>query len=154
MDLPDRPVATVPYVHRRIIHWGDCDPAGIIYTPRFLDFALEAVEGWQRQVLGLDWYKLKSELGMGMPIVHASLDFLDTVKPGEELDIEVLVTRLGRSSIEFRLTGRTAPEQDSFTCTLISTVVDDSLYRAIPVPPELRQRIEDYIQASEGVREA
>ncbi len=43
MDLPDHPAATVPYVHRRTVHWGDRDLVGIIYTPRFLGFVLDAM---------------------------------------------------------------------------------------------------------------
>ncbi len=43
MDLPDRPVATIPYVHHRTVPWGDRDPAGIIDTPRFLGFVLDAM---------------------------------------------------------------------------------------------------------------
>ncbi len=101
MEHLNVPVSTVPYVQRRIVQWGECDPAGIVYTPRFLDFVLEAMEGWQRQVLGVDWTKLNSELAMGMPVVHAELDFHSPLRGGDELDLEVTVARLGRSSIAF-----------------------------------------------------
>ena len=30
-------------VHR-VMNYGDCDPAGFIYTPRALDFACEAID--------------------------------------------------------------------------------------------------------------
>ena len=153
MEMLDRPISAAPYVQRRIVQWGECDPAGVIYTPRILDFVLEAVDGWLRQVLGADWHKLKTELGMGMPTVHASLDFMSTLKASDELDVEVRVARLGRSSIEFKFTGKVEPEREVFTCTLVTALVDSARFKAISIPPEFRQRIQAYIQACEGMRE-
>ena len=51
----------------RRVSWGDCDPAGIIYTPRVLDYAMETLEAWNREVLGIPWIKLNREMSMGMP---------------------------------------------------------------------------------------
>ena len=42
-----------PFTVTRTVKWGDCDPAGIIYTPRVLDYAMEIVEAWYREVLGV-----------------------------------------------------------------------------------------------------
>jgi len=32
------------YQTKRMVRWGDCDPAGIIYTPKAIDYALETIE--------------------------------------------------------------------------------------------------------------
>ena len=42
-DLETRP-ETRPFTVMRTVRWGDCDPAGIIYTPRVLDYAMEILE--------------------------------------------------------------------------------------------------------------
>ena len=34
------------YQTKRMVRWGDCDPAGIIYTPKAIDYALETIENW------------------------------------------------------------------------------------------------------------
>ncbi|MGA8291299.1 MAG: hypothetical protein WB820_02120, partial [Rhodoplanes sp.] len=31
---------------RRIVNWGDCDPAGIVYTPRVLDYVCETIDAF------------------------------------------------------------------------------------------------------------
>ncbi len=38
-----------PFTVTRTVRWGDCDPAGIIYTPRVLDYAMEILEAWYRE---------------------------------------------------------------------------------------------------------
>ena len=58
---------TYPFSVRRTVIWGDCDPAGIVYTPRVLDYAMEILEAWYREVLGVSWLKLNREMGMGAP---------------------------------------------------------------------------------------
>ncbi len=33
-----------PFSIKRMVRWGDCDPAGIVYSPRVFDNAVETVE--------------------------------------------------------------------------------------------------------------
>ena len=56
------------FTQTRVIKWGECDPAGIVYTPRILDYAMETVEAWYRDVLGVPWVKLNAELHLGSPM--------------------------------------------------------------------------------------
>ncbi len=51
-----------PFTVTRTVKWGDCDPAGIIYTPRVLDYAMEILEAWYREVVGVPWLVLNPEL--------------------------------------------------------------------------------------------
>jgi 4-hydroxybenzoyl-CoA thioesterase len=139
-----------PVVYRRRVQWGDGDAGHIVYTARFLDFVMEALEEWWRQVLGVDWYQLNLELGMGSPVVHVELDFRAPVIPGDVLAMEVRVVRLGRSSITFDVRARLADEaRERFSAHMISSMIDNKRTRAIPVPKDFRARIEHYMRACE-----
>ena len=91
--------AWTPFVHRRTIVWGDTDPAAIVYTGRFLDFMLEAIEALMRERIGADWYRMTVDDKVGTPFVNVGLDFKSPVTPREPLDIRVLVSRVGRTSV-------------------------------------------------------
>lgn len=137
-----------PVVYRRRVRWGEGDPAHIAYTVRFLDFVMEAIEEWFREVLGVDWYELNLDLGMGSPVVHLELDFSAPVKPGDVLEIPVLVQRLGGSSITFELRARLAADaSERFRALMVHSLVDNQRMKAIPFPPDFRARIENYIRA-------
>ena len=82
--------AWTPYAHRRVIGWGDVDPARIAYTGRFADFMMEAIEGWYRDRLDTDWYRLNLDEGCGTPFVQLSLAFKHPVTPREPIDVLVL----------------------------------------------------------------
>jgi 4-hydroxybenzoyl-CoA thioesterase len=94
-----------PFVHRRIVVWGDTDSAAIVYTGRFLDFMLEAIEALLRERVGADWYRMNVDENIGTPFVNVRLDFKRPVTPREPLDIRVLVARVGRSSVTFAVQG-------------------------------------------------
>jgi 4-hydroxybenzoyl-CoA thioesterase len=94
-----------PFVHRRVVTWGDTDSAAIVYTARFLDYMLEAIEALMRERIGADWYRMNVEENVGTPFVNVGLDFKSPVTPREPLDIRVLVVRVGRSSVTYAVQG-------------------------------------------------
>lgn len=135
--------ATAPFVHRRRILWGETDAARIAYTARFLDFAMEAVEGWFRERLGAGWYELNLDHGVGTPFVHASLDFRSPVTPRDELESTVVLARLGGSSLRFVVKGRAdAGRRLVYEAVLVCAFVDPVAMRAIRVPAAFRPALE------------
>ncbi len=145
--------AEAPFIMRRTVLWGECDPAQMVYTPRFLDYVAEAVEGWFRAVLDTGWYDMIAERGIASPIVHASIDFFSRLNPGDAFEMEVLVEEEGlRSTIPFRVKGRTQAGEDCFGARLILSVVDWKSFRSISVPTDFRERIAVYRMACNAVK--
>jgi len=89
------------------IEWGDCDPAGIIYYPRYFwlfdistGLLIERALGMKK----LDY--LKKYAFAGHPVVETRAQFRAPTRFGDEVTIESAVVHCGRSSfkIEHRLT--------------------------------------------------
>jgi 4-hydroxybenzoyl-CoA thioesterase len=131
----------------RTVKWGDCDPAGIIYTPRVLDYAMETLEAWNREVLGIPWIKLNREMSLGMPTVRAELDFMGAPAPDEEIVTELRVERVGRSSITFLITGENGDGRELFRVTVTSCVISRPAFKSTPIPAAILERIHDYRKA-------
>ena len=137
-----------PFIVHRTVLWRDCDPAQIVYTPRFLDFVAEAVEGWFRHVFGVDWYGFRETRNVGIPAVHTSLDFSSPVRSGDELSLTVLVDKVGRSSLPLRVIGRLG-DREAFRGVWIISMLDNADDRPISVPDDDRELIRRYQQACE-----
>ena len=138
---------TRPYSLTRTVKWGDCDPAGIVYTPKVLDYAMEILEAWYREVVGVSWLRLNREMGMGAPTVRAELDFLDAPYPDQEIVTRLRVESLGRSSITIVVTGRDTGDRDIFRAKLISCFVSKPAFKPTAIPGEFRDRIVAYQKA-------
>ena len=73
------------------VRWGEADPAGIVFYPRFyewFDLATEALF----EALGMPWPTFFPERGIvGLPIVESGARFLSPVRYGDEVMVRSLV---------------------------------------------------------------
>jgi YbgC/YbaW family acyl-CoA thioester hydrolase len=132
-----------PFVHARRIRWGESDPARIVYTARYLDFAMDAIEAFFNDRLGASFYEFNVDHGCGTPFVHVELDFRSPLTPRETLETEVRLARLGGSSLTFAVTGRSG-ERLCYEGRLVCAFVDTTgaQMKPIPVPPQFRTLLE------------
>ncbi|MBL8973518.1 MAG: acyl-CoA thioesterase, partial [Myxococcales bacterium] len=87
------------HIHPLVVRFGDCDPAGIVYFPRFFDFVHDAMETWFSAALGLSYAQVVIGRKIGFPAVHSEADFKVPCAFGESIAVELRVAKLGRSSI-------------------------------------------------------
>lgn len=89
-----------------IVEWGDCDPAGIVFYPRFFAAFDTSTSRMLEVATGKKKAALILENGIiGWPMAETGARFLAPASFGDEVQIETRVTRVGRSSfaIEHRL---------------------------------------------------
>jgi 4-hydroxybenzoyl-CoA thioesterase len=79
-----------------------CDPAGIVFYPRYFEMMNDAVEAWFDEALGLPFEAMHAETGV--PTVTISADFTAPSRHGDRLVIELAPTRLGGTSVDLTLT--------------------------------------------------
>jgi 4-hydroxybenzoyl-CoA thioesterase len=88
------------------IEWGDCDPAGIIFFPRYFEFFDVSTTMLIERALGMKKIEyLKAYNFAGHPLVETRARFLLPTRFGDEVTIDSAVVGCGRSSfkIEHRL---------------------------------------------------
>ena len=81
---------------RRVLAWGDCDPAGIIFYPnyyRWMDAATWALVAQG----GYSAARMRGE-HLTMPLVNSQCAFTSSPQFGDEIEIRSQVSRWGRSS--------------------------------------------------------
>lgn len=139
------PADQVPFVHRRVPTWGETDGARIVYTVRFVDYAMDAIEAWFREVMQLDWFRMNTELDMGTPFVRIEMDIKTPLTPHDVLETCVLVEKMGRSSLTFNVVGKRNGEEVSFESRFVCSMVRTSTMTSISIPDPLRQNVYDYM---------
>jgi 4-hydroxybenzoyl-CoA thioesterase len=96
-------------IYRRAtrIEWGDCDPAGIVFYPRYFAMFDSCTTALFTQALGMSKYQFTRHYGFaGYPMVDTRARFLKPTKFGDDVEIETQVTEFRRSSfnVQHRLT--------------------------------------------------
>ena len=83
------------------IRFGDIDHAGIVYYPRFLHYFHVALEEFFGQELEIDYPVLIDEHRIGLPTVHLETDWSRPLRYGDTIEVEVSVSKIGKTSITF-----------------------------------------------------
>jgi 4-hydroxybenzoyl-CoA thioesterase len=89
------------------IEWGDCDPAGIVFFPRYFAMFDSCTTSLFTQALGMSKYQFTRHYDFaGYPMVDTRARFLKPTKFGDDVEIETQVTEFKRSSfnVQHRLT--------------------------------------------------
>lgn len=133
-----------PFSMPRRIGFGETDAARIVYTVRFFDYAIDAIDAWFDSIAGASFYVLNTEYDISCPFVHAELDFQAPLRPGDDLVTQVFVERLGRSSLTFRVRGMLRAGRPCFSGRFTVSFIAPSLMKAMPVPAEIAARVELY----------
>jgi YbgC/YbaW family acyl-CoA thioester hydrolase len=91
-DEFDSIVATFPCQ----VHWGDCDPAGIIFYPTYFRW-MDAATWALFDAVGYTAQRMKAE-HLAMPLVAADCRFIAPAEHGARCEVRSRVTRLGGKS--------------------------------------------------------
>lgn len=92
------------------VEWGDCDPAGIVYYPRFFEY-FDACTNALFEKAGLKKAETLKAYGLlGIPMVDTRGQFYVPASFGETVTIETRIVKWGRSSfqVEHKLYNREA----------------------------------------------
>ena len=129
----------------RKIRFSHCDPAGIVYFVNFFDMVNAVVEDWFAEAVGLDFEELHIQRRVGFPIVNTGCEFFRPCHLGDRLELELSIAKLGRSSIEFAVTGRVAGEEKFRARHKVALMSLDS-QRALPIPDDMRVKMLPYVK--------
>lgn len=90
-------------IHRRTvrIEWGDCDPAQIVFYPRYFAMFDGATQELFRAALGKPKIEWTKQFGIiGIPMVDTRAKFIVPSRYGDDIVIESRVSRFGSSSFD------------------------------------------------------
>ena len=130
----------VSFSTRITVRFADCDPAGLVYYPVLFHYCHVAMEEFFAARCGVRYDRLMGERRLGFPTVNARAEFFAPLVYGDEAEVEVAVSRVGRSSATFEYSIRRAA--DALVCArvaLVQAAMNLDERRAVPVPEDLRR---------------
>jgi 4-hydroxybenzoyl-CoA thioesterase len=127
------------------IEFNHCDPAGIVFYPRYLEMTNSVAENFFRDIVQLP-YEALMERGDGVPTAGLKVAFHAPSRLGELLDWRLEVRRLGRSALDIHIE---AHGDDRHRISVDKTLVHiDGNGRPKSWPGEIRDRITAFMEAT------
>ena len=139
--MPNGPRKTCAYEAEIPVRFADCDAAGIVFYPRYLEMFNGLVENWFRDELQCSFTEIVTNRGWGLPTVHLEVDFVAPSRFDETLSAKLTVRRVGTTSMGLEILFRGPDNVDRVRGKVVLVLIDRAKLRAIPWPSELRERI-------------
>ena len=124
------------------IEWGDCDPAGIVFYPRYFAMFDHSTVLLIERALGMNKRRLYGAYDFdGYPVVETRARFLVPSRYGDDLVVETTFAEIGRSSFKLhhRLTkdGVLAVEAFETRVWVVRDPGRPGRLKAQPIPPDV-----------------
>lgn len=137
------------FTKQKVVRFSHCDPAGIVFYPRYVELCNEMVEDWFADGLGFPLHRFQQELRLTIPAVRLDTEFVATSTHGDVLDFTLTVRALGRSSLSLDVVAL-CQGQTRVRFSLKLVLVSLDTMRAVPIDDAWRQRFEDFQNTSAG----
>ena len=136
-------------VNRRTvrIEWGDCDPAGIVFYPRYFEMFDSSTGYLFERALGMTKYESFEKFGFaGYPMLETKANFMIPNKFGDDVVIESTVKEFRRSSfdVHHRLLKGDSVSVEGFETRVwvLRDPTDKTRLKSHPVPPEVTAKFQ------------
>ena len=127
------------FVMRQKVLFKHCDPAGIVFYPRYFEMINDCVEAFFDEAVGVPFEKLNSE--GGVPTAEISVRFARPSRHGDRLEIALTCTKVGRSSLGIEVEATCEGEQRFLSRSTL--VLVDGTGRPRAWPEAIRTRLQD-----------
>ncbi len=137
------------FVNRRevLVEWGDCDPAGIVFYPRYFAMFDASTAALFAAALGYNKFEMLSRFGIiGIPMVDTGAKFLAPSRFGDVIMIESHIASFRRTSFNVQhrvLRGETAAIEAHETRVWAGRDPEDpARIKGLAIPAEVKEALE------------
>ena len=127
------------------VEWGDCDPFGIVFFPRYFEYFDACTNALFQKALGYPKAEmLRRHAIKGIPLVQANCNFLLPSSFGDVVTVESCVTKWGTSSfsVEHKLFRGETLAVEGFEKRVWTVPIPGDPYQAKshPIPKEVMEK--------------
>lgn len=137
-------IADTPFTVRRIVKWGQCDPAGVVYTVAFGEYVISTAELFYAHLMGQSPQRGKDHHDFGTPTRALSFDFQRSLRPDDQFDTIVTIGEIRNSTFELVMTATNEALETVFIARLIPVCIFRGERKSRPLPNFLREALETY----------
>ncbi|NDB67910.1 MAG: acyl-CoA thioesterase [Methylocystaceae bacterium] len=125
------------------IEWGDCDPAGLVYYPRYFEIFDNGTTYLIESIVGTIKREFLADRGfLGWPMVDTRASFSHSLRYGDQVSLESEFTEIGCSSfkVHHRLTKDGTLAVEGWE-TRVLVIEENGAIKSAPIPADLSETI-------------
>ncbi len=131
------------------VRFQHCDPAGIVFYPRYFEMLNLTVERFFEHQLGFSFNRLHKDLSVTVPTVRIETDFLEASYLEDRLQFQMTLDRIGRASLSFQISCK-CKDEERLRAIITLVCIDYDAKKAVPWPDVIRDKIQAILDAPQG----
>lgn len=133
------------YTYEQPVMFQHCDPAQIVFYPRYFEMVNATVETWFERVVDYSYLTMFSQAHSGIPTAAIEARFHNPSRLGDVLNWTLQVTKLGKSSISLAIEAHCGSQKRmSVTTTLVH--IDGAKGKSASWPDMARSNILNFME--------
>jgi 4-hydroxybenzoyl-CoA thioesterase len=129
------------------IEFNHCDPAGIVFYPRYFEMVNSVIENFFADVVGRSFASMHNGASNGVPTVAMEAAFQRPSRLGDKVRFTLRVERVGGSSVKMQVEGF-GPDGLRLRVGMTLAWIDGM--KAAPWPDRMRAALERYRETQDA----
>ena len=125
------------------VRFQHCDPAGIVFFPRYYEMLNLTIERFFEDEVGLSFHRMHLDEGLGVPTVRIETEFRAVSRLEDRLRIDLAIERVGGSSVRFHLAVRGEDGETRVETRHTLVAIDMATKRSTRWPEALGARLRE-----------
>jgi YbgC/YbaW family acyl-CoA thioester hydrolase len=130
------------HVENRTILFGECDPAGILYTPRICEYIVEGALRFLSASLGEPFERYMFARDLTLPARNLTVDFLRPLTWDDEIEVRAGLKEIRTHAYTVQVTAIDKSGEIAFSGTVTQVCVDRKAKAIAEVPLEFREALQ------------
>ena len=136
------------FITKHQVRFSEIDAAGIVFYPRFIEMINDVIEDWFAGPLQFPFSEMHLGEHVGIPTRTINCEFFAPSYLGDELEFELVVLRLGNSSVSLEIIGSFKGEKRlACNLTFIHAKCVNDKWSSKPLPDDLKIRISKFLKS-------
>lgn len=138
-------VSRDPLVVRKRVRWADCDPAGVVYTGRFSEYLLTAVNYFFDEIGHGHYARWVQDLQVDTPCKGMEMQFHGALWPEDAFDMCCTVSTVRQHSYDIRVEATQPGGRRVFTGRFSPICISRQVRQRVAIPPQMLQALQRFL---------
>ena len=138
------------FISTRIVRFGECDPAGVVYYPVFFHWFHELMEEWFEQELGMSYAQCVQSCGF--PAKETKAEFFRPCALGEEIQLVLFLSSLSSRAMRIEIEVLDHKDRQKakghVVCVCIGVQKEGFHFAPMEIPQKLRQNMTKFVHTT------
>lgn len=133
-----------PLIVMKRVRWADCDPAGVVYTGKFTEYLLIAVNYFFDELGQGNYSRWVKDLAVDTPCKGLDMEFHGALWPEDEFEMRCTVPTVREHSYDIRVEGVQKDGRRIFTGRFSPICISREVRKRAQIPPSMLLALERF----------